>query len=69
MSQATAGLYRVYSRATDANGDVEADEMDWYEGAFVVDNTAPAVSWSTPDLPAAETNAAAVLASVLATAR
>jgi hypothetical protein len=61
VTQATPGLYRVYSRATDAAGNTEEDELDWYEGAFVVDDTAPIVSWSTPALPAT-TDAAAVLA-------
>jgi hypothetical protein len=61
VTQATPGLYRVYSRASDAAGNSEDDENDWYEGAFVVDDTAPTVSWSTPALPAT-TDAAAVLA-------
>lgn len=61
VTQATPGLYRVYSRATDANGNAEAEELDWYEGAFVVDATAPTVSWGAPALPSS-TDAAAVLA-------
>ena len=61
VTEGTAGLYRVYSRATDVAGNTEDDENDWYEGAFVVDETAPTVSWSTPALPAT-TDAAAVLA-------
>lgn len=61
LNQATAGLYRVYSRATDVAGNVETDESDWYEGALIVDDTAPTISWGTPALPAS-TDAAAVLA-------
>src|SRR3990172_4023027 len=61
ISQSSAGYYRVYSRATDAAGNLEVDNNDWYDGAFVIDNTAPSVSWGTPALPTS-TNAAAVLA-------
>ena len=61
LSHATAGLYRVYSRATDVAGNGETDESDWYEGALIVDDTAPTISWGTPALPAS-TDAAAVLA-------
>ncbi len=62
VTQATPGLYRVYSRATDAVGNAEQTESDWYEGAFVVDSTAPAITWITT--PPATTDAAAVLAGV-----
>ena len=65
MSETQPGFYRVYSKATDPAGNDEADPLDWYEGAFVVDNTAPALSWATT-LPAT-TDAAAVLAKVKAT--
>ncbi|NLG27517.1 MAG: PKD domain-containing protein, partial [Chloroflexi bacterium] len=61
LSKATAGLYRVYSRAADAAGNVEENAVDWYEGAFVVDTAAPTVTWGTPALPTS-TSAAAVLA-------
>jgi hypothetical protein len=61
LSQSTPGYYRVYSRATDVAGNTEEDESDWYEGAFVVDNTAPTIAWGTPALPSS-TDAAAVLA-------
>jgi hypothetical protein len=63
LSQETPGLYRVYSRATDAAGNVETEALDWYEGAFVVDDTPPTLSWGAPDLPD-NTSAAAVLAVV-----
>jgi hypothetical protein len=62
VSQADPGLYRVYSRATDAAGNVETDELDWYEGAFVVDNTAPVVTWVAT--PPASTDVAGVFAVV-----
>ncbi|MCJ7738447.1 MAG: right-handed parallel beta-helix repeat-containing protein, partial [Anaerolineae bacterium] len=61
VSEATTGLYRVYSRATDEAGNTES-ERDWYEGAFVVDDTAPAVTWRN-SLPST-IDAAAVLAAV-----
>jgi hypothetical protein len=59
-SQASTGFYRVYSRATDAAGNAETEAPDWYEGAFVVDNTAPTVTWTKT--PPSTTGAAAVLA-------
>lgn len=61
LSREIPGLYRVYSRATDAAGNVETEAEDWYEGAFVVDETAPTLSWGAPALPGT-TGAAAVLA-------
>jgi hypothetical protein len=61
LNLATPGLYRVYSRATDAAGNVETEALDWYEGGFVIDNTPPTVSWGSPALPGS-TSAAAVLA-------
>ena len=42
------GLYRFYSRATDMVGNSEEDELDWYDGSFVVDSTPPTVQWLTP---------------------
>lgn len=42
------GLYRFYSRATDMVGNTEEDELDWYDGSFVVDSTPPTVEWLTP---------------------
>jgi parallel beta-helix repeat protein len=63
LSRETSGLYRVYSRATDAAGNLETEADDWYEGAFVVDDTPPTLSWGEPALPGS-TGAAAVLAVV-----
>ncbi|HEX9028210.1 MAG TPA: hypothetical protein VF823_03470, partial [Anaerolineales bacterium] len=60
VSQATPGLYRVYSRATDAAGNTETDENALYEGAFVVDSTAPTVSLTLN--PSGTTTASATLA-------
>src|SRR5690606_12606561 len=62
VTQADAGFYRVYSRASDAVGNVEEKESDWYEGAFVVDNTAPTITWVTA--PPSSTDQAAVLVEV-----
>ncbi len=62
MSETNAGLYRVYSRATDGDGNTEADANDWYDGSFVIDGTAPTLSWSIN--PSGAANAAAVLAAV-----
>ena len=42
------GLYRIYSRATDDVGNTETDTADWYDGAFIVDDTAPTVNWLSP---------------------
>ena len=42
------GLHRLYTRATDVVGNQEQDEEDWYCGAFIVDNTSPAVTWVSP---------------------
>jgi len=42
------GLYRIYSRATDDVGNTEEDVEDWYDGAFIVDNTLPSVTWLSP---------------------
>ena len=42
------GLYRFYSRATDMVGNQEEDELDWYDGSFVVDSTPPTVEWLSP---------------------
>jgi len=61
VTKSAAGLYRAYSRATDVAGNAEADQLDWYEGDFVIDTTAPSVSWGTPALPGS-TSAAAALA-------
>jgi len=66
LSKSTPGFYRAYSKATDVAGNTEENESDWYEGAFVVDNTAPTVTWGTPSLPGT-TDAAAVLGVVQAT--
>ncbi len=41
-------LYRFYSRATDMVGNQETEEEDWYEGAFVADDTPPVVTWLEP---------------------
>ncbi len=41
------GLYRFYSRAADVVGNQEADEADWYEGAFVADSVAPTLGWTS----------------------
>jgi hypothetical protein len=51
LSLDTPGLYRVYSRATDQAGNTEGDEGDWYEGAFVIDDEPPVVSWGSSALP------------------
>ena len=40
----TTGFYRIYSRATDGLGNAETNSNDWYDGAFYVDDIAPAVS-------------------------
>ena len=58
VTPASAGLYRVYSRATDVAGNAETDESDWYDGSFVADATAPTVSWVSAPPPS--TAAAAV---------
>ena len=63
VTKGAAGLYRVYSRATDEAGNVETRESDWYEGAFIVDTAAPTIAWGAPALPGS-TDAAAVLAVV-----
>ncbi|HSH05610.1 MAG TPA: Ig-like domain-containing protein [Anaerolineae bacterium] len=42
------GLYRIYSRATDVVGNTETEAIDWYDGSFIVDSTAPTVNWLTP---------------------
>jgi hypothetical protein len=42
------GLHRFYSRATDVVGNQEEDEIVWYEGAFVADDTPSAVDWLSP---------------------
>ncbi|MCA9924002.1 MAG: hypothetical protein KC421_16610, partial [Anaerolineales bacterium] len=42
------GFYRFYSRASDMVGNQEVDEIDWYDGSFVVDNTPPVVTWLSP---------------------
>ncbi len=42
----TTGYYRIYSRATDGLGNSETNSDDWFDGAFYVDDTAPAVSIS-----------------------
>jgi hypothetical protein len=44
----TEGLYRVCSRATDAAGNQESNDLVWYEGAFIADGTAPSVTMLTP---------------------
>ncbi|MCP5085174.1 MAG: hypothetical protein GY948_26130, partial [Alphaproteobacteria bacterium] len=44
----TEGYYRIYSRATDVSGNTEDDEVDWYDGAFIVDDTNPTVTWLSP---------------------
>lgn len=49
------GLYRFYSRATDMVGNQEDNELDWYDGSFVVDSTPPTVEWLTPPNGAALT--------------
>ncbi len=49
---AAEGLHRFYSRATDVVGNQETNDEDWYEGAFVADDTPPDVTWLKPDLPA-----------------
>ena len=62
-SKSTAGYYRVYSRATDARDNTESDENDWYEGAFVVDSTAPTLSFTLN--PSGTTTATATLATAI----
>ncbi|MBK7895414.1 MAG: tandem-95 repeat protein [Anaerolineaceae bacterium] len=42
------GFYRFFSRATDMVGNQEEDELDWYDGSFVVDSTPPTVQWLSP---------------------
>ncbi|MEZ4592420.1 MAG: Ig-like domain-containing protein [Chloroflexota bacterium] len=42
------GFYRFFSRATDMVGNQELDELDWYDGSFVVDSTPPTVQWLSP---------------------
>ncbi len=42
------GFYRFFSRATDMVGNQEDDELDWYDGSFVVDSTPPTVQWLSP---------------------
>ncbi|MCP4285400.1 MAG: hypothetical protein GY792_13245, partial [Gammaproteobacteria bacterium] len=42
------GFYRIYSRASDDLGNAETNPEDWYDGAFIVDNTAPLVTWLSP---------------------
>ncbi|MCB9445852.1 MAG: tandem-95 repeat protein, partial [Ardenticatenaceae bacterium] len=44
----TEGLQRFYSRATDMVGNQEDDQLDWYDGSFVVDSTPPVVQWLLP---------------------
>ncbi len=42
------GLQRFYSRATDMVGNQEDNQLDWYDGSFVVDSTPPVVQWLLP---------------------
>ncbi|MCA9952038.1 MAG: hypothetical protein KDE48_20450, partial [Anaerolineales bacterium] len=42
------GYYRIYSRATDLLDNSETEPLDWYDGAFIVDDTAPVVTWVAP---------------------
>ncbi|MCA9942248.1 MAG: FG-GAP repeat protein, partial [Anaerolineales bacterium] len=42
------GLYRFYTRATDMVGNSEEEELEWYDGSFVVDSTPPTVDWLAP---------------------
>ncbi|MDJ0752847.1 MAG: PKD domain-containing protein [Ardenticatenaceae bacterium] len=41
------GIYRIYSRATDAEANGEADETVWFEGTFLADGVAPVVTSPT----------------------
>jgi uncharacterized repeat protein (TIGR01451 family) len=45
---ASEGLYRFYSRGTDAVDNAEEDAADWYDGAFITDSTDPVVTWLSP---------------------
>ena len=42
------GYYRLYSRATDVNNNTETNHATWYDGAFIVDETPPIVTWTLP---------------------
>ncbi len=48
LSQLDEGLYRLFSRATDANGNVEDALLTLYDGQIRVDNSAPDVAWVSP---------------------
>ncbi len=48
LTPPAAGVYRVYSRATDQVGNAETDETAWYAGSIVADNTRPVVTWLSP---------------------
>lgn len=57
LNLATAGLYRLYARGSDAAGN-RSREREWLVGQFVVDDTAPSVAWATT--PPTATTAAAI---------
>jgi hypothetical protein len=55
VTPASAGTYRIYTRATDVAGNQETNTRVLYTGSFVADGTAPSVAWSstTPIVSAA----------------
>jgi hypothetical protein len=59
----SAGTYRLYTRAADEVNNQESNELDWYAGSFVVDDTGPTMTAPTNFAPFAATSPVVLKAS------